>query len=221
MDKQVSVLKSALLNIIRLTTVYLLFSSAFLLMLQTIVPHLTLGDHVGFLQEKQAYINDPIWRTAFYIHVFSSILTLLAGATQFSGYILRHHKKLHRIMGRIYVWDILLINFPTGMILALNANGAWHTSLAFVILDCLWFAFTLKAVLEIKKKKIAAHRNFMIRSYALTLSAIALRSWKIILTNTTSLDPAIIYMMDAWLGFVPNLLLAEWLIRIRLSNKLS
>jgi uncharacterized membrane protein len=214
-------LKSILYHIGKATLAYLLFSIAFLLMLQTIVPHLSLGDKVGFLKEKQAYIHDPVWRTAFYIHVFSSIFTLLAGATQFSDYILKHHRKLHRIIGKIYVWDILFINFPTGMILALNANGGWHSSLAFIILDCLWFAFTLKAVLEIKRKNIIAHKQFMIRSYALTFSAITLRSWKIILSNTTHLDPAIIYMMDAWLGFVPNLLFAEWLIRTRFASRLS
>ena len=63
----------------------------------------------------------------------------------------------------------------------------------------------------------------MTRSYALTLSALTLRTWKIILSNCTDLPPETIYMMDAWLGFAPNLLLAEWLIarrnRIQLPSK--
>ena len=53
----------------------------------------------------------------------------------------------------------------------------------------------------------------MIRSYALTFSAITLRTWKFILSRTTHIDPLHLYMIDAWLGFVPNLLLAEWWIR--------
>jgi hypothetical protein len=52
----------------------------------------------------------------------------------------------------------------------------------------------------------------MIRSFALTFSAITLRSWKIILAAVFHPDPLILYMIDAWIGFVPNLLLAEWLI---------
>jgi hypothetical protein len=191
---------------------YLLICTACFLMLKMIIPHLSLGSRVGFLLEKQAYIHNPVWRIAFYTHVFSSILTLLAGITQFSGYILKYHKKLHRVMGHIYVWDVLFINFPTGMVLAVHANGAWHTSLAFIILDCLWFWFTLRALEEIKKKNTAGHRRFMIRSYALTFSAITLRSWKIVLVATSGLDLSTIYMIDAWLGFVPNWLFAEWLI---------
>ena len=53
----------------------------------------------------------------------------------------------------------------------------------------------------------------MIRSYALSFSAITLRTWKIILSHSFQVDPASLYMIDAWMGFVPNLLFAEWLIR--------
>ena len=182
-------------------------------MLQNIVPHLSLGDHVGFLEHKQRYVHHPVWRTAFYIHVFSSILTLLAGATQFSGYILNHYRRLHRIMGRIYAGDIFFVNFPSGMILAITSNGAWHTSLAFILLDCLWLGFTLKALIDIRKGDIDSHRRFMIRSYALTFSAITLRSWNMLLSATVPIDPEYLYMINAWLGFVPNLLFAEYLIR--------
>lgn len=205
-------MKSIMQQTLRAVFVYLLFCIACFLMLKTIIPHLSLGSRVGFLLQKQGYIHNPVWRVAFYIHVFSSILTLLAGATQFSGYILKHHKKLHRIMGHIYVWDILFVNFPAGMVLAVHANGAWHTGFAFMILDCLWFWFTFRALEEICKKDVNRHRRFMIRSYALTFSAITLRSWKIVLSAAFTLEPATIYMIDAWLGFVPNWLLAEWFI---------
>jgi hypothetical protein len=53
----------------------------------------------------------------------------------------------------------------------------------------------------------------MIRSYALTFSAFTLRTWKFILSNTISIDPAELYVIDAWLGFVPNLAIAEIIIR--------
>lgn len=154
-----------------------------------------------------------VWRTAFYIHVFSSILTLLAGFTQFSSYILREHKAFHRLMGRIYVVAVLFINFPSGMILAFNANGQLPSKIAFIILDSLWFWFTLQAFLAIRKGNVLSHKQFMIRSYALTFSAITLRTWKLILSASFVIDPVTLYMIDAWMGFVPNLLLAEWWIR--------
>jgi hypothetical protein len=174
--------------------------------------HFTLKDDVGFLKQKQDYLHIKVWRTAFYVHVFSSIFTLMAGFTQFSNYVLKYHKGIHRIIGRIYAFDIFFINFPAGMIMAYYANGHLPSKIAFTILDVLWFTFTLTAVVAVRNGDVDKHRNFMIRSYALTFSAITLRTWKIIFLHTTHIDPAHIYMIDAWMGFVPNLLFAEFLI---------
>jgi len=182
-------------------------------MLLTISQYVSFQTDVGFLKLKQDYLDITIWKIAFYTHVFSSVLTLCAGFTQFSNYILKQHKNLHRLIGKFYAYNIFFINFPAGMIMAIYANGHLPTKIAFIILDSLWFLFTYKAVTAIRSKDIKMHKRFMIRSYALTCSAITLRLWKIVLTNSFALDPLTIYMIDAWLGFVPNLLFAEWLIR--------
>ncbi len=191
---------------------FLVLNVGTFLMLRLVVMYTALDDHVGFLQQKQDYLHIKVWKAAFYTHVFSSLLTLLAGFTQFSSDFLKKHRRLHRLFGRVYAWDILAVNFPAGLIMAIYANGHLPSKAAFLILDSLWFWFTLKAIIEIKRGNVQAHRDYMLRSYALTLSALSLRTWKIILTSLTSLPPDIIYMMDAWLGFVPNLLFAEWLI---------
>jgi hypothetical protein len=195
--------------------VYFLLCAGTFGMLLTIYQYTGFNDHAGFLEFKQAYIDNAVWKFAFYTHVFTSILLLAAGFTQFSSFVLKEHRNLHRFMGRIYAYGIMIINFPAGMIMAVYANGLLPSKMAFIILDCLWFFFTYKAVVAIKNRDIKSHKRFMIRSYALTCSAITLRLWKIILENSFNLDPLPLYMIDAWLGFVPNLLFAEWLIRSR------
>ncbi|MNR36363.1 hypothetical protein D3C85_1542740 [compost metagenome] len=99
--------------------------------------------------------------------------------------------------------------------MGIYANGLLPTKIAFMLLDCLWFWFTYRAVTEIRKGNVLAHKEFMIRSYALTLSAVSLRFWKIVILSFMHVDPLPLYMINAWLGFVPNLLFAEWLIRKR------
>ena len=183
------------------------------LMLKGIIRYYPMQDNIGFLQFKQDYIHILPWKVAFYTHVFTIIFALLAGFTQFSALILKDHTNIHRLVGKIYIYDVLLINVPAAMIMAIYANGLLPTKTAFVILDCLWFWFTYKAVVEIKKGNVAAHKRFMIRSYALTLSAVSLRAWKIIILSFVDIDPLHLYMINAWMGFVPNLLFAEWLIR--------
>jgi uncharacterized membrane protein len=208
-------LQPRLSSILKAFSGYFVLNVGTFLMLQLIIGYSALDDHVGFLQEKQAYLHLPVWKAAFYVHVFTSILTLTAGFTQFSSQILRDHQWLHRALGRLYVFNILFINFPAGLVMAIYANGHLPSKTAFLLLDSLWFWFTLKALLEARKGRIQQHRDYMLRSYALTLSAVTLRTWKILLVHGTHLPPETIYMMDAWLGFVPNWLCAEWLIAQR------
>lgn len=197
---------------------YVLLGVLSLIMFITITQYASLRTDVGFLKFKQDYLGNDVWKVAFYTHVFSCFFCLLAGFTQFSNSVLKEHKALHRLMGKFYVINILIINVPAGFIMAIYANGHLPSKIAFCILDTLWFWFTLKAFLLIKKKDVKRHKEFMIRSFALTLSALTLRLWKPVFVNFTSLDVSTIYMIDAWMGFVPNLLIAEFLI-IRKKKK--
>ena len=54
-------------------------------MLFTVLPYAKGNIDTGFLAFKQVVVSNPLWRTAFYIHVFSSVFTLLAGLTQFDA----------------------------------------------------------------------------------------------------------------------------------------
>ena len=207
-------------NISKNIFIYIVLCAAVFGMLLTIAQYGSFRTDVGFLLFKQDYLDIKIWKIAFYTHVFSSVFCLCAGFTQFSHHVLKHYKKLHRFMGKMYAYNIMLINFPAGMIMAFYANGHLPSKIAFILLDSLWLLFTYKAVVAIKAKDIKAHKRFMIRSYALTCSAITLRMWKLILSNSFHIDPQVLYMIDAWMGFVPNLLFAEWLItRMNLQQK--
>lgn len=125
-------------------------------------------------------------------------------------------------MGYIYVTDVLLITGPAGLLMGFYANGGIASRIAFVMLASLWIFFTVMALIKARQKDFKAHRRFMIRSYALTLSALTLRAWKYAITNTVELPPMDVYRMVAWLGWVVNLGVAEYIIynynRRRLSR---
>jgi uncharacterized membrane protein len=168
---------------------------------------------VGFLRIKQQYIGIDHWRTAFFIHVYASMWVLFAGFTQFSKRLQKNQPKIHRTLGYIYVVDVLLITGPAGLVMGFYANGGLWSRIAFVLLAVLWIYFTAMALVKAKQKNFKAHRNYMIRSYALTLSAITLRAWKYGITNTMTLPPMDVYRVVAWVGWVGNLLIAELIIR--------
>jgi hypothetical protein len=183
------------------------------LMLGITLQYIPIRLDAAFLQIKQEYIDIIPWRIAFFVHVFSSMLVLIAGFTQFSSYLLSHYKKLHRVIGKLYVVDILFITGPAAFIMALLANGGISSRIAFTTLAILWMGTTAKAWQSAMQKQFIAHKEWMMRSYALTLSAVTLRAWKWLLIALFHLRPLNTYMIVAWMGFVPNLLFVEWLIR--------
>lgn len=191
------------------------------LMLQITLQYIPIRTDAAFLQIKQEYIHITPWRIAFFVHVFSSMFVLIAGFTQFSGYLLSHYKKLHRVIGKLYVIDILFITGPASFIMALLANGGISSRIAFTTLAILWMATTAKAWRSAMARQFTTHKEWMMRSYALTLSAVTLRAWKWLLIALFHLRPLHAYMIVAWMGFVPNLLFAEWLIRTARAARTS
>jgi Predicted membrane protein (DUF2306) len=173
----------------------------------------------AFLQLKQNYLHITEWRIAFYIHVFSSILVLLAGFTQFSQWFRNKYRSLHKKLGYLYVINILMITGPSSLLMGFYANGGLSSRIGFVLLAVLWLGFTAIALYKAIKNDFVAHRIFMIRSFALTLSAITLRIWKVILAATMDIGPMDRYRIIAWLGWVLNLMIAEFIIYIYFNRR--
>ncbi len=167
----------------------------------------------GFLQIKQQYLGIIHWEVAFWVHVAVSMLPLLAGFTQFAPWVLRRWPVVHRGMGRVYVVAVCFVTGPASLVMAIYANGGLGSRLAFGTLALLWLATTAHGWRLALRRQWARHGEWMLRSYALTLSAITLRAWKFGIVWLFEPRPMDVYRIVAWLGFVPNLLLAEWLIR--------
>jgi hypothetical protein len=80
--------------------------------------------------------------------------------------------------------------------------------------------FTYRAYIYAKQKKWQLHRNFMYRSYALTLSAVSLRYFKWIIVSLSDLAPMDTYRIVAWAGWIFNIVVAELLILYLANRKL-
>lgn len=189
---------------------YLFFCA---LMVRIVLQYLPAGTDTAFLAIKQDYVTRPLYLTFFYIHVFTAVLALPAGATQFSRFILRQAPALHRLNGRLYVAGIVLLGAPSGFAIGLFANGGIGSRISFCLLAVLWIVFTTQAYRKARQGDFTAHKAFMYRSFALTLSAITLRAWKWVIIALLHPHPMDAYRVVAWLGWVPNLLLAEYLIK--------
>ncbi|OCA74134.1 DUF2306 domain-containing protein [Chryseobacterium arthrosphaerae] len=184
-----------------------------ILMLKTISQYTSFEKNIGFLAFKQQVVNNPYWMAFFYVHIFSITLCLLAGLTQFSNQFLTENKNLHRIIGKVYVYNILMINVPACFVLGLFSNGGLIGITGFLIQDILWAYFTVVAVLSVKRGNVDRHKNYMILSYAVTTTAITFRLIKNLFYDEKYHDYELFYGTNVWLALVINLLIAYLILR--------
>jgi uncharacterized membrane protein len=188
-----------------------------ILMLQICLSYWPWQPDTGFLILKQEVVQQWHWRISFQVHVASSMLVLLAGFTQFWPLLRQRYRLWHRRLGYLYVVSVLGLAAPTGLVMAFYAAGGWSVQLCFVLLSILWVVSTIQALRTARLKQFTQHQVWMIRSYALTLVALSLRSWKLVLYELAPyidwLTPRHIYQLEAWFGLVINLWIAEWIIQ--------
>ncbi|WP_375336402.1 DUF2306 domain-containing protein [Chryseobacterium chendengshani] len=188
------------------------FGYFFWLMLTITLEYIPFDPNASFLMIKQTEVHNKseyIW--FFYTHVYTSIFVLLAG---FLAILKRNFgiRNFHKNAGKIYIILILLLAAPSGIYMGIFANGGFLSKLSFVILGCLWWFSTFKAYLLARQKNFKKHKHWMWRSFALTISAITLRMWKVIIVYLFQPNPMDVYQIIAWLGWVPNIILIEYLI---------
>lgn len=171
----------------------------------------------GLLQGKsEELLSDWFWNFGFYTHIIFGGLALLAGWSQFSKNTRAKQLNLHRYLGKIYVFCVMLSSVA-GIYIGFYASEGWIAKTGFICLGIIWFSTTLTAYRYILRKDIAHHEKMMTYSYGACFAAVTLRIWLPILIATFGdFTPA--YRLVAWLCWVPNILVAHYFV-VRLNQK--
>jgi uncharacterized membrane protein len=109
-------------------------------------------------------------------HIAGGLTALLSGPLQFSSRLRRRNPKFHRILGRVYVSSVF-IAAPLAILMAV----AEHTPRAALFVTSIvvqagtWFLVTAAAFLTARNRHIQQHREWMVRSYALTFTFVGTR----------------------------------------------
>lgn len=148
------------------------------------------------------------------LHIAGGIGALLTGPWQFSRKLRGRALNLHRWLGRFYLLEVTLGSIA-GFAMATVSEEGWPTHLGFGALAVLWFFTGLQAYLKVRRGEIEAHRQWMIRNFALTLAAVTLRNWMPLMLFALHWPFRATYITVSWLCWVPNLFVAEWLVRRR------
>jgi hypothetical protein len=171
--------------------------------------YLTLNPKVYFPEQRAVYLA----QTPFLLtHIIGAMLATIIGPFQFiarmrTGRLLR----FHRWLGRTYLLGVLSGGLG-GLYMAQLAYGGLFTRLGFSVLGILWLFSGFMAYKHILNKDSEKHREWMKRNYALTFAAVMLRLWQLVF-SATGVDFLVSYNTVAWLCWIPNLIIAEWMVR--------
>lgn len=148
---------------------------------------------------------------AIRLHIFASIFALALGPLQFSARLRARRPLAHRLMGRFYLGLGVLVGGTSGLYMAQFAFGGIASRVGFSLLALAWLYSGYRAYAAIRRGEVAAHREWMVRNFALAFAAVMLRIYlPVSMAGGIPFETA--YPAIAWLCWVPNLVAVEaWL----------
>ena len=169
----------------------------------------------AFLSHKEDLkrpLQEPLWLNIMAGHIIVACIAMIAGAISFSDRLRNHRPDIHRIVGYLYVGAVMLVVLSSGY-MAPYATGGKINSVAFNMMNLFWPAMTVWAVLQIRKKRLASHRRWNIRSYAFCYTNLSIH----LITTAAYKGLGLPYTLSYTIGIYATvpllLLLAEIVIR--------
>jgi hypothetical protein len=145
------------------------------------------------------------------IHVAGAATALLLVPLQLMPRLRAAAPGFHRWSGRAYALGCL-IGATAGLVLALGSTAGPIAATGFGGLAICWFATTALGWRTALQRRFAAHRRWMLRSFALTFAAVTLRLY-LPLVPLAGLSFMTGYRAISFLCWIPNLVLVELYLR--------
>ncbi len=191
-----------------------------LLLIYNTIPYFSFSKNFDFIEERSLLFQNDLYNSFFYIHIAAGAICIGTALIQFSRYILKKSKAIHRWSGRLYVFVVLFLGAPTGLYMSFFAKGSFWERALFMFMAVFWFITTLYGLTSILKKNVLAHKIWMIRSYAMAMTAVTFRVYHIVF-YLMGWDHLANYELSLWISVVGNMLFAEWIIYRKSRNYLK
>ena len=170
-----------------------------------------------------AYSQTPtVVQVALVVHVVGAAVALVVGPFQFWAASRRRFPGLHRWLGRTYLVGVW-VGGVAALVMAPYNTAGMIGFLGFGTLGVLWVWTGWRAYRAIRTGDFRSHQAWMIRNFSLTFAAVTLRTWTGVLVAAQAYAAGDAFDFDAafenaynavtLLAWVPNLLIAEWMVR--------
>lgn len=147
------------------------------------------------------------------VHALGAATALLLGPFQFWPGLRIGRPKFHRWSGRIYIAGCL-VGGGAGLVLAAGTSSGPVAGIGFAVGGSWWLYTTSRGWFTAIQRDWTAHRRWMIRSFALTFSAIPFRIYLLTFIGLGFRQTGA-EQIASWLAWAPNVLAAELYLRSR------
>lgn len=110
----------------------------------------------------------PLFFPTLAIHIVACTVVVVSSLLQLWPWLRRNHLRIHRLSGRLYVFAGVWPAGLTALMLALFWPRTALTQFRDVPVSVLWLAITTYGYLLARQGRIADHRRWMLRSFALS-----------------------------------------------------
>jgi uncharacterized membrane protein len=147
------------------------------------------------------------------LHIAGGVIALTVGIVQLWLGLTDRIARLHRALGKLYV-GVIFFGSIAGFYLALTISGNPPYASGLFTLCVAWVLTTSMAVLAIRRRNVLQHREWMMRSYAVTFAFVTFRLGVDLLASQ-GVSTADAQGIMAWACWAVPLLLLEPLIQLR------
>jgi len=168
-----------------------------------------------YLELSQAHYGPYFWprRWGLVLHIAGGVIALTAGLVQLWLGLTNRVAALHRALGKLYV-GVIVVASSAGFYLSLTIPGSAPYAAGLFFLCVAWVVTTSTAVFAIRRRNLLQHREWMMRSYAVTFAFVTFRFGVDALTSQ-GLATGDAQAIMAWACWAIPLLLLEAPIQLR------
>jgi len=154
------------------------------------------------------------------IHILPGALFMVLGPLQFMPGIRARHLRFHRLSGRVYIASAYIVGISALiMSFVLPPIGGINQAAATILFAILFLVSLSKAWWHVLHKRVALHREWMIRAFSIGLAIGTIRPIMVLFFAFSGLPPQVFFGTAFWIGFTLHTLAAEiWINYTRISS---
>jgi uncharacterized membrane protein len=195
-----------------------LFLVSLVVILPFVVPYLTFD----LANSRVTIVSNTVQYPLLVAHIVSACIALFTGFFQFIDRIRITKPRIHRLLGRVYVYSVFISGLLSFGSIYYAENFTKAT--AFLVLSLVWLFTCWKGYRTAVNREYEEHRKWMIRIFGITLVAVSARILVPVLLliyfifhgfslpNDVETVIGELLNINIWAGLFLNFVIVEWAI---------